>query len=151
MASKSKSSNGTKTYILNMNDNTRQKVTVPAEWKVTFGALWPSSTNNNGRSALRFWEGNKENQRAVFTDVASFRDDSIQMEVEVVDAKEQALVAKTEFGDKTVIVRGETRQWMNPDDPKAQQAAPQFLRLTTTPQEVAGAAYSAPGELRAKR
>lgn len=119
-----------KTYILTMKDGERQKVTVPADWKVSFGAMYPGKEGNSGRSAMRFWEGNKENQRAVFTDVESFRDDSIGIEVERVKTHEQGIQAHTELGDKTIIVRGEVREWINPDDPKAMQADPQFLRLT---------------------
>lgn len=118
-----------KTYILEMKDGTRQKITVPKEWKVSFGALFPGKDLNSGRSAMRFWEGNKENQRAVFTDVESFRDTDIGIEVERTQVTEQGITAKTELGDKHIVVRGEVKEWVNPDDPKAAKADPQFLRI----------------------
>lgn len=124
-----------KTYILTMKDGSRQKITVPADWKVTFGALYPGKELNSGRSAIRFWEGNKDNQRAVFTDVEAFRDTDIGIEVETVRTHEQGIQAHTDLGEKTIVVRGEVREWVNPDDPKACKAAPEFLRLmdgTTT-------------------
>ena len=121
---------GTKTYILNLKDGGRQRVTVPSDWKVSFGALFPSKDSNNGRTALRFWEGAKEHQRAVFADVESFRDTSIGIEEERTETHEQGIQADTELGKKTIIVRGQVREWINPDDPKASKAAPEFLRIT---------------------
>jgi hypothetical protein len=54
-------------------------VEVPGDWKVTFGAMAPGGKNpysGHGGWTLRFYE-TKEKQRAVFTDVVSFRDLSI--------------------------------------------------------------------------
>ncbi len=119
-----------KTYMLSMRDGSRQKVTVPAKWRVTFGALYPGKEGNSGKSALRFWEGNKENQRAVFTEVESFRDMSIQIEVEQTQSNEHVGIVKTELGDKNVVMRAEVKQWVNPDDPKTQANGLQVLRLT---------------------
>lgn len=58
-----------------------KRVTIPETWKVTFGSVVP------GKAAvaygLRLWESD-DKQRAVFTDVASFRDISVEIEVQVV-------------------------------------------------------------------
>lgn len=122
---------GMKTYILNMKDGTRQKVTVPADWKVTFGALYPGKDHNSGRLGLRFWEGSsKDNQRAVIADVESFRDTSIQIEEERVRIHEEGVNAETPLGKKHIIVRGEIKEWVNPDDPKAAKADPEFLAIS---------------------
>jgi hypothetical protein len=54
-------------------------VEVPDDWKVTFGAMAPGGKNpysGHGGWTLRFYE-TKEKQRAVFTDVVSFRDLSL--------------------------------------------------------------------------
>lgn len=55
-----------------------KRVTIPETWKVTFGSVVP------GKAAvaygLRLWESD-DKQRAVFTDVASFRDISIEVQV----------------------------------------------------------------------
>ena len=78
-----KKSNESKTYILGLKDGNVRKVTIPSHWKMTFGSLLPFSSEQrrgaDGGVALRFYEGNKENLRAVMTDVVSIRDASISM------------------------------------------------------------------------
>lgn len=82
-----------RTYILHMLGGGQRKVTVPARWKATFGNVMPYNSKVTGpahassiagweyRIALRFYDGSKENLRAVFNDVAYFHDDSVQIEV----------------------------------------------------------------------
>lgn len=115
-----------KTYILNMRDGSRQRITVPAEWKLTFGPICPGSKdgslNSSGAIALRLWEGAKENQRAAFTGVESFRDASIEIEEERTQVSEQAVRAKTPLGEKDIIMRGEVREWVDPDAPQSAKA-----------------------------
>jgi hypothetical protein len=57
-------------------------IEVPADWKVTFGAVNPGSPPH-GRDlhCLRIWEGEK--LRAVFCDVRGFRDLSIPLAVKI--------------------------------------------------------------------
>lgn len=117
-------SNEKRTYILNMKDGTKQKISIPGNWKLTFGPLVPGSkgdTGHNGVGALvlRVYEGNKDNQRAVFTGVESWRDtQELDIEVEQVQEKQQmASVDIPGEGKKDVAVRMETRQWVNPDKP----------------------------------
>lgn len=116
-------SNEKRTYILNMKDGTKQKITIPGNWKMTFGPLVPGSKDFNHNSAgalvLRIYEGNKDNQRAVFTGVESWRDTSeLAIEVEQVQEKQQmASVDIPGEGKKDVAVRMETRQWIDPDKP----------------------------------
>ena len=68
---------------LNSGEGRLRRVTVPANWKLTFGSLVPyvqkanASPYGNHTLALRIYEGSKENLRAVMTDVASFYDESI--------------------------------------------------------------------------
>jgi hypothetical protein len=59
---------------------------VPTSYKVTFGAVVPgakASGYSGGGWGLRIWEAT-DKQRAVFTDVVSFRDLSIPVEVAAV-------------------------------------------------------------------
>lgn len=108
------------TYILNMKDGSRQKFTVPASWKVTFGALFPSKDANNGRTALRFWEGSKDSghQRAVIADVDSYRDESLNIQVEVTRSQDQVGRVEVPGGEKQVIMRAEVKEWIHPDRPE---------------------------------
>lgn len=111
-----------KTYLLTMEDGKRKKVTVPASWKVTFGPLVPGGkdTNYNSRGALslRFWEG-KDLQRAVFTGVASFRDQSIGIEEEIIRSEEQVFTKEVDGEERNFVAQAVVREWQNPDAPRA--------------------------------
>ena len=126
----------TRTYILNMKDGSRQKITVPTTWRVTFGALYPGKDLNSGKSAMRFYEKTKDNQRMVVTEVESFRDSSVEIEIEVVRSSDQAAKVQTPAGEKTVIMRGEVREWVDPDDPKQTSSEVQFLRPGASDQKL---------------
>lgn len=112
-----------RTYILNMRDGSKQKIKLPPNWKLTFGPLVPGSKDGsvNGREALvlRIYEGNKDNQRAVFTGVESWRDtQDLEIEVEQVQTKQQmARVDIPGEGAKDIVAQMEVRQWVNPDKP----------------------------------
>lgn len=137
MAKKQAGAAKKRTYVLNMTDGTKQKITVPADWKLTFGPLVPGSkgeSGHNGREALvlRIYEGNKDNQRAVFVGVQSWRDtQDLSIEVEKVDHQQQAVKVSVEGqGEKIVQANMEVRQWIDPDQP--QPANPVFGNLNSS-------------------
>jgi hypothetical protein len=73
------------------------RITIPASCKVTFGPIFTSSTRRNNSyseggapTALRIYEAN-DKQRAVFTDVLTFRDLSYPLERKVAAVKERAV------------------------------------------------------------
>lgn len=105
----------TKTYILELKGGNLRKVTVPASWKVTFGPLIPGDKGGHGTLALRFYES-KENQRAIFTDVKSFRADDIPVQERITKTKNQRIRKSTPEGDKFVDVEARVSEWRNPDD-----------------------------------
>lgn len=74
----------TRTYEI-VTTRGKQRVTVPESYKITFGAVVPGSKANGygGGWGLRIWE-TADKQRAVFSDVISFRDLSIPIEVAAV-------------------------------------------------------------------
>lgn len=125
-----------RTYVLNMRDGTKQKITIPGNWKLTFGPLTPGSKdaglNSSGALVLRIYEGNKDNQRAVFTGVESWRDTAeLEIQVEKVDHQAQSVRVTVEGqGDKIVQANMEVRQWVNPDEPKP--ANPVFGNLNSS-------------------
>lgn len=122
---------GKRTYLLEMNNGTRKKVTVPDAWRVTFGPLVPGSKDGsvNSRQAicLRFYEGadaGKGKQHAVFTNVESFRVlDEISIEEERIESREETLVRQGDESGEQVVVRAEAKTWVNPDAPKQQTSA----------------------------
>ena len=104
-----------KTYILELKNGKLRRIRVPASYKVTFGPLIPGEHHGNGCLALRFYES-KDHQRAIFTDVKSFRDASIPIEERQTKTDTKRVRKHTEEGDKDFIVEARTSEWVNPDD-----------------------------------
>jgi hypothetical protein len=118
------------TYFVSRKGGNDQKITVPASWKVTFGPLHPGSKDHNASqtSTLRFYEALNK-QRAVITDVVSFRDMSIKVEEKRTTVKQQTLHKNTPHGDKAVVVEGRVEEWVNPDAPQQGDTNSEFFRL----------------------
>ena len=113
-----------KIYILELKNGKLRRIHIPADWKVTFGPLIPGGRDGHGTLALRFYEG-KEHQRAIFTDVKSFRDSSIQIEERQIKVESQRVRKDTEAGAKDFVVEARSSEWVNPDD---DMAAPQEFK-----------------------
>lgn len=128
-----------KTYILEIGQNRRlKKVTVPASWKITYGYACPGSAQVGTQNplVLRFYEGNKENLRALFDDVRCVRDSSIKVEEQVIKSKAENLYRETPNGRKVVQAEARIREWRNPDDPGADVESDQdFLQLKAGEEE----------------
>lgn len=122
---------GEKTLLLTMRDGTQKKITIPREWKVTFGPLVPgskdASVNSGGATALRLWSGSKgsEVQHAVFTNVESFRDMSIRVMEQVTKTQTEHYRKADDENAEAVAVEVAVKEWVNPDEPKA---APEVQR-----------------------
>lgn len=125
------------TYLLEMKDGSRKKLTVPSSWKLSFGPLVPGSKdgnyNSSGALVLRIWEGSKDNQRAVITGVTAFRDMSLPVMDEITQVHEEVLAKQTDQGEKQFIVRGEVKEWVNPDEPRPLNK--EFQRLPSAVRE----------------
>lgn len=123
---------GLTTYILELINGDQRKITVPSSWKVTFGVAVPYAAGKGSIASgergysIRFYE-NKTTQRAIFTDVRSFRDSSIQIEERVTKTKAQTLHKRTNSGMRDVIVEASVTEWINPDAP--QEPTEEFLRI----------------------
>lgn len=116
-----------KTYILELKNGQQRRVTVPANWKVTFGPLIPGERGGgNGCLALRFYE-TKDKQRAIFTDVKSFRDSEIPILEKRVKTKRQVVEKASKQGQKGVVVEAKIEDWVNPDEPE--ETPEEFLSL----------------------
>ena len=108
-----------KTYILELQNGNIRKVSVPPTWKLTFGPTIPYSGKYTGTSngtALRFYEGNKDNLRAVFTDVKAFRDESIDVMERRTEIQRKVVQQNNEGGVHNVEIAAHITQWVNPDD-----------------------------------
>lgn len=125
---------GTKTYILDLKSGRIRKVTVPANWKLTFGLTAPYSNKGaayNEGLALRFYEGTKDNLRMVFTDVKAFRDASITIAERITQTQRKVVQRHEKGGSKDVVVEARVTEWMNPDeaDSEAEKPNPFLLAL----------------------
>lgn len=109
----------TRTYEI-VTTRGKQRITVPAEYKVTFGAVVPGAKATGyggGGWGLRIWEST-DKQRAVFSDVISFRDLSIPVEVAAVrkfGSEDWVLDDGTYTGKKAETVE---KAWKNIDEIK---------------------------------
>jgi len=111
------------TYLIEFESGKRQKITVPSSWKVTFGpvSIRGASSNRSGSGlkmpvAIRFYE-NENRQRAIFTNVVSFRDTSILVEEERVDVQQKDGYLECDGKRKSVNFQAVSKSWVNPDKP----------------------------------
>ena len=81
-----------KTYLVKRRGE-ELKVTVPASWKVTYAPIQPGA---HGEPCLRFYESDKQ-QRAIFTDVQSFMDTSINVSKLITTTKSVEEVKQDEW------------------------------------------------------
>lgn len=70
----------TRTYEIVTSEG-RMRMSIPETWKVTYGPINPAGKSYGTDNALRVYEdAGKEKQRAIFTNVISFRDLSIPVQ-----------------------------------------------------------------------
>lgn len=120
-----------KTYVMTTTGGGMRRVTVPAKWKVTFGPLVPPKERDHGSSkgfALRFYEGANQ-QRAVFTDVIAFRDESLKVEERITKTKHKVATKQAPGGAKQVVMEARVTEWRDPLQPD-DGGDTEFLSLT---------------------
>lgn len=137
MAKKTEITN--KTYVLTLKNGDIRKITIPSNWKMTYGSVAPYQkgpggySDNTGKAyALRLYEGSKENLRAVFTDVMAIRDADIQVMEKRTSVKSQRAQKQTATGMKDVMVEARMTEWVNPDSEEADEVGTEFLKLPGT-------------------
>ncbi len=116
------------TYLIEFKNGKRQRITVPSEWKVTFGpaAAGVNKASNGDRQmplALRFYESTNK-QRAIFTDVVNFRDVGIKIEEEQINIQEKQGYVEVDGKRKATSFKAETRDWVNPDSVSSDKLLP---------------------------
>ena len=125
------------TYLVEFTNDTKKKITVPETWKVTFGPVVRSLANKNVSGdwrdknpvALRFYESDTK-QRAIFTNVKSFRDMSIKILEEEVTTKDKVGKMTIDGASKNVSVKAEMREWVNPDAEVPQRDQKKLLNIS---------------------
>lgn len=128
-----------KVYLLEFKGGTKKRITIPADYKVTFGPLVPGSKSHNGHDSLclRIYE-TKEKQRAVFTNVMSFRDQSIPVSERIVHTKNERATRQTADGAQDFTVQAQYTEWRDEgDEPKSFVNAPKLPHLAEDDQDKA--------------
>lgn len=119
-----------KTYILTMKNGNTRKITIPGNWKMTFGSLVPYTERGNSHGvALRLYEGSKENLRAVMCDVVAIRDASIEIIEKRTSVQRKAAQRETPQGMKDVTIEARMTEWVNPDAEDDTPVPTEFLKL----------------------
>jgi len=111
------------TYLVERSDGSRFKITVPEDWKVTFGPAVTSQSKNPhlpqyaGKipMALRFYESETK-QRAIFTNVVSFRDISIPLFIEKINLQEKDGYYECDGVRKATTFQAKTREWKDANE-----------------------------------
>ena len=129
-----KQQSGEKTFILELKNGNTRKITIPANWKLTFGQLIPhtlrETSGATSQVALRIYEGSKENLRAVMTDVVAIRDASFAVVEKRTTVQRKVAQKQTSQGAKDVVVEARVTEWVNPDADPDESAPNEFLKLT---------------------
>lgn len=126
----------TKTYILELKNGNTRKITIPSNWKMTYGQLVPHAERGQGGGvALRLYEGNKENLRAVMSDVVAIRDSSISIVEKRTSVQRKAAKKQTHQGMKDVVVEARVTEWVDPDAEDEGETPAEFLALPKSADE----------------
>jgi hypothetical protein len=146
---KTEKKKGQKTYILELLNGDLRRITVPETWKLTFGPVVPFSGkggSSDGRVCLRFYEGSKDNLRAVFTDVRAFRDADMEIRERRTEVKRQVVQKRDGGGMKNVEVEARVTEWVDPDehgdDGDKDKAAPYLAELASSTEDNPGSLFS---------
>ena len=107
-----------KTLLITKKNGSEVQIDIPEEWKVTFGPVAPNTARNDSGNhvlALRIYESNTK-QRAIFTDVASFRDMSIPIREKRINIQEKHGTIEVDNTRKATTFQAKTVEWVNPDE-----------------------------------
>ena len=119
-------------YLLTMSGGKKKKVTVPADWKVTFGPIVPGSQKSgfSGSNCLRFYQ-DRDHPRAVFTGVEEFREAGVNVLEQRTRTKTQFSSKDSHSGHKGVQMEARITDWVDADEPEqAEEQDKDFLGLT---------------------
>ena len=109
-------SEGTKTLILEMNKGDDRKVTIPADWTITFGPIGVGARHDgNSTHVLRLYEdAGKKKLKAVFRNITAFHEEGIQILEKVVRKKNKTFKRKERNGEKTYAAEVRQTTWRDP-------------------------------------
>lgn len=107
-----------KTLLMLCAGGTKRKVTIPADYKITFGSIASKpdqlSRYDGARGwCLRIYDGTMV--KAVFTDVISFREESIAVQVQVTRTESKRMDRSTPSGKRSGVAEMRYTEWAEAD------------------------------------
>lgn len=118
----------TRTLLIIHENGNETQIDIPESWKVTFGLASPGAEHVKGGKvglALRIYETEKM-QRAIFTDVVSFRDMSIPIRIKKVNVQEKDGFMECDGVRKRTTFQASTTEWVSPDVDNSNNATPKL-------------------------
>ena len=108
----------TRTLLITQKDGTEFQVDIDENWKITYGpavvGYGSKAVDRNVPMALRIYETERL-QRAIFTDVISFRDMSIPIRVKQENVQTKDGFTECEGIRKRTTFQATTHEWVDPD------------------------------------
>lgn len=125
-----------KTIVMETIGGKKRRVVVPAKCKVTFGAVCPGSSGQKDGSGysgrygwcLRVYE-TKDRYLAVFTDVVSFREESVKVQERITRSKAKRVHDAGPDGRQEAVVEARVTEWVDPDDPDGGDSTNKYAKL----------------------
>ena len=89
------------------------RIKVPENWKITYGLVHPGSKSHQKEYVLRMYESDTK-QRAIFRNVVSFRDTSLEMQELVITSDETGETVKSSDGSLDLTKKKNiTSEWVD--------------------------------------
>jgi hypothetical protein len=108
----------TKTLLVTKRNGDEFQIDIPENWKITFGPTCVGVGKTAGVEriplCLRIYESDTL-QRAIFTDVVSFRDMSIPIRIKQTNIQEKVGYVEYDGKRKQTSFQAKTSEWINPD------------------------------------
>ena len=121
-----------KAIIMERPEGKKRRIEIPVDYKITFGAVCPGSKYSGSGGhlgwCLRVYKS-KENPVAVFTDVVSFREESLSVREQVTRSRSKRLDKHGRSGSSGGYINPKVTSWVDPDNPDDDNDEEEFLRL----------------------
>ena len=129
----------TKTLILEMSKGAERRLTIPADWTITFGPVAIGakySSNDGSANVLRLYEDvGRKHLKAVFKDVRAFFEEGIQIVERKTETKQKTYQQMNEKTGKMEAYQASVKRktWVNPYAEDDDQDDTDFEDFEVTP------------------
>lgn len=105
-----------KTLIVEIQNGKDRKITIPADWTITFGPIGVGARNHGeSTNVLRFYaDASKKQLKAVFRNVICFHEEGIQIREKVVRKKNKTFKRQEKNGEQSYQAEVRQTTWRDP-------------------------------------